>query len=81
MEPLIVAGLVLIVIGNLWFAVLAFQEGLLWGLGTLCLPFVGLVFAFNRWDITKRPLLISVVGGVLAFIGVIFSAPLQPAGT
>jgi len=42
---LIVVGGALYLIGIIWLLIKAFQESILWGLGSLLIPFVGLIFA------------------------------------
>ena len=80
MNFLVILGLVLMFVGNAWLIVLAFEESLLWGIGALCVSFVGLIFAFSRWGIAKQPFLIMVVGAILAFLGVVFGAAAPRAG-
>lgn len=47
----------------------AFRQSILWGLGSLFVPFVGLIFAIMHWADAKKPFLISLGGTVLAIIG------------
>ena len=43
------AGLVLCFLGGLWITVLAWQRGILWGLGCLFIPVIQLIYAaLNR---------------------------------
>ncbi|HEU0306599.1 MAG TPA: hypothetical protein VFR30_06485 [Lysobacter sp.] len=62
-------GVVLSVIGGLWIVVNAFRTSVLWGLGSLLVPFVSLIFALMNFSENKIPLLISVIGTVLVFTG------------
>ncbi|KRA14571.1 MULTISPECIES: hypothetical protein [unclassified Lysobacter] len=62
-------GLALSVIGGLWIIVNAFRESVLWGLGSLLIPLVALVFAIMNFSENKIPLLICVVGTVLTIMG------------
>ena len=80
MNFLVILGLVLLFIGNAWLVVLAFEESLLWGIGALCVSFVGLIFAFTRWGIAKQPFFIMVVGAILLFMGIVFGATAPHAG-
>ena len=63
-------------IGALIFAIqlliMAFKESILWGLGSLFIPFVILVFVIMNWQATKTPflryigcLVLTVIGAVL----------------
>jgi hypothetical protein len=62
-------GLVLLVIGNLWIAIKAFQEGILWGLACLIIPFASLLFVVLHWYETKVPFLIALAGTALMIFG------------
>ncbi|MEG3791758.1 hypothetical protein V1318_16695 [Lysobacter sp. CCNWLW3] len=74
-------GLGLSVIGVLWIVVNAFRESVLWGLGSLLIPLVALVFAIMNFSENKIPLLICVVGTVLTVMGMPSMAEIaaQPA--
>jgi hypothetical protein len=43
----------------------AFQTSVWWGLGSLLLPLVSLIFVIMHWPVAKKPFLISFVGTVL----------------
>ena len=47
----------------------AFKKSLIWGLGSLLIPFVILVFVFMNWADTKKPFLYSVGCWVVMMIG------------
>jgi hypothetical protein len=69
-------------VGWIWLLVVAFQESVPWGLGSLLVPFVGLIFAFLHWAEAKRPFLVWVLGIVLAVAGAALGAiAAQPAAT
>ena len=55
---LIVVGGIIAFIGSIMFLICAFKESILWGLGSLFIPIVGLVFIFTHWDETKKPFFI-----------------------
>lgn len=60
---LVVAGLFLVAIGHLWIMVLAFQEGMGWGLAILFLsPFSDFAFCCLHSDHTMKPFGILIVG-------------------
>ena len=68
----IVIGITLAVIGDLMIIIQAFKTALLWGLGILFLPIVGLVFIIIYWDKTKKyvlwlllSILFLIIGGTL----------------
>ena len=60
-------GVLLAVIGNLWIVVLAFRTGLLWGLGCLFVPLVGLVYCALNFRETWKPLVVAMIGLALFF--------------
>jgi len=60
-------GVILAVIGYLWLAWTALQESVLWGLGSLVIPLVALVFAVLYWDEAKAPFLTWIAGDILIF--------------
>jgi uncharacterized membrane protein len=66
---LFVIGLIISVIGGLWLMLEAFREHILWGLGYIFIPLVGLVFVFMHWDKAKKPFLWLVAGWILIFLG------------
>ncbi len=68
-------GLIAGATGGLWLVVVAFQEGALWGLGCVFIPFVGLVFAVLHWEDAARPFLLAVAGGVLMGVGSAMGGP------
>lgn len=47
----------------------AFQTSILWGLGSLFIPFVILAFVIMHWADTKKPFLYAVGGWVLMLVG------------
>lgn len=66
---LAILGLVLLIVGGLWLLVKAFQKSILWGLGSLFIGPVLLVFAIMHWEACKKPFLIWLAGFVLAVAG------------
>lgn len=66
MGILFLIGWAVAAIGGLWLVVVAFKESVLWGLGVLVVPFVGLFFAVTHWKEAKSPFLLSTAGAVVA---------------
>lgn len=54
---LMLFGYLGIFIFGIWMLTIAFQESVLWGLGCLFVPFVGLIFIAKHWEKTKGPFL------------------------
>ncbi|MCP4902540.1 MAG: hypothetical protein GY906_36715 [bacterium] len=78
-----ILGTILLVIGGIGslifgiqILIVAFQTHIGWGLGSLLVPGVGLVFVIMNWQKTKTPFLrslicfaVMIVGGVLSGMG------------
>jgi hypothetical protein len=75
---LFVVGMIISLVGSIWFLVVAFKESLLWGLGCLIVPFVGLFFLISHWNEAAKPFGISFGGGLLMVIGIALMGPQQP---
>ena len=63
-----VGGIVMLVFG-IMVLIKAFQTSVLWGLGSLFIPFVILIFVIKNWDDTKKPFLYYLGGLVLLIVG------------
>lgn len=63
---LLVIGALAMVIGGLWLLAVAFRESLLWGLGSLFVPFVQLVYVVRHWEDARVPFLTNLAGCALA---------------
>ena len=61
-------------IGGLWIIVLAWQKGILWGVGCLLFPFLQLLYVGLNWRETKSAFLVLLAG----FVALIVSAVLVP---
>ncbi len=61
-------GFLMSLAGSIWFLVVAFQESIAWGIGCLLCGFVGIAFLFMRWDVAKKPFLVSLGGGVFYYL-------------
>jgi hypothetical protein len=59
---LIIAGYLLLAVGAVWFLVAAFMESILWGLGCMFIPFVGLFFLILHWNRAAKPFLLQLAG-------------------
>lgn len=69
-------GILLYVVGGIWLLFAAFQEGILWGLGTLCVPFVGLIFVILHWNKGGTPFLVTIGGFLVMLTGSAMSGQL-----
>jgi hypothetical protein len=60
----------------------AFKTSVAWGLGSLIVPFVILVYVAKHWQATKQPFLrslaafaVTLVGSAISVFGAVSSAP------
>ena len=72
---LVYLGGLIAFIGGIWLLVVTFKKSILWGIGSLLLPIVGLVFVILNWDLTKKPFLVYLAGIVLLVIGLMNLPP------
>jgi len=74
-------GWIVSLVGSIMVLIKAFQKSILWGLGSLFIPFVILVFVIMNWEDTKKGFLIALAGSGVAFVGIIimvmFGAPVE----
>ena len=64
-----VVGAIISLVFTVIILIKAFKTSLLWGLGSLFIPFVILIFVIKNWADTKQPFLYAVGGWVLMLIG------------
>lgn len=62
-------GSIIAFIGNIWLLVLAFREGMVWGLAAMFVPFVMLVFVVMYFGETWQPMAINILGTLIAVMG------------
>lgn len=63
-------GVALSLVGWLWLVVNAFRESALWGIGSLLISPIALVFGLINFGQNRIPLLLCLVGIVMYFMGV-----------
>ena len=73
-------GMIIMAIGAIgglvfWIQILivAFKKHIGWGLGSLFIPFVGLVFVFMKWQETKTPFLRALICFAVQIVGMVMS--------
>jgi hypothetical protein len=64
------SGIALLVVTHIWLVIRIFEQSAWWGLGTLFIPFVGLLAVVQFWQKTKRSFIgrLICIGIVLASI-------------
>lgn len=72
---LMIIGAVGLLVGGVWFLATTFQEGIVWGLACIFVPFVALVFLVMHWDRAGKPFLIQVASLVPLFLGAFLASP------
>lgn len=66
---LMLIGFLVSLIYGIILIVKAFQASILWGLGYLFVPFVGLIFIITHWDEAGKPFLLSLLSIPLYLLG------------
>lgn len=66
---LLAVGLIVYLIAGVVLLAKAFKVSASWGIGTLLIPLVGVIFIFKHWDDTKNTFFGIVAGMVLIFAG------------
>lgn len=61
-------GRVLCFFGGLWIVVLAWQKGILWGVGCLLFPFLQLIYVALNWKQTKSAFYLLLAGFAAFFL-------------
>jgi hypothetical protein len=66
---ILVVGLIIMLVGGIWILVNAFKTSIWWGLGSLFVPFVSLIFVIMNWQDNKKPFFISLIGAAIYGVG------------
>jgi hypothetical protein len=76
---LTVGGVASMLVGGLMVLIAAFKESVLWGVGYIFVPLVGLVFVILHWDKAGQGFLISLAGAGAMLLGTVLGgAPVLP---
>jgi len=67
------AGIAMLVF-SIQILIMAFKTSIGWGLGSLLIPFVILVFVFKHWSETKKPFLYTLACLPVYIIGFVLMA-------
>jgi hypothetical protein len=68
----VLAGIGMLIFG-IQILITAFKTSIGWGLASLLIPFVILVFVAKHWQETKTPFLRSLIAFVVAMVGTAIS--------
>jgi hypothetical protein len=77
---LISIGMGLGLLGGIWLLIVAFKESIWWGLGSLFIPLVSLIFVVLHWSVAKTPFLISLVSIAMVIAGAFMTGLVSSAG-
>jgi hypothetical protein len=72
---LVMIGLIIFVIGGIWFLVESFRESIWWGLGCLLISPVQVIFLFVHWSVAGKPFGMQMLGLVCLLIGGVMQDP------
>ena len=71
---MMIVGGAMTVIAWIWVVVIAFREdGFLWGIGSLLIGLVALIYMLMHFDECRTPFWLTVAGIILAVIGIMIS--------
>ena len=62
-------GTITVMVGLIRFIIAAFNEGALWGIGSLVFPLIALVYLIVHWIDGWRPALTAAVGYGIVILG------------
>ncbi|MEM7146253.1 MAG: hypothetical protein AAF591_14035 [Verrucomicrobiota bacterium] len=68
---LLFVGAIISLVYAIFILVNAFKKSILWGLGSLFVPFVGLIFVIMHWDQNKQPFIRYLIGVAISIVGAV----------
>ena len=71
---LMVVGYIFALVCGIWLLVVTFQTSIGWGIGSLLVPFVSLIFVITHWDVAKKPFLYNLCAIPVILIGIALKA-------
>lgn len=72
-------GIIVSLVGELMFLVVAYKRSLLWFLGCLFIPIVCWIFFFLNMKTTAKPFILQVMGLLLAGLGSYMAGIIWPS--
>ena len=79
MIALVYLGGLIALVAGIWLLVVAFKTSVWWGLGSLLIGPVALVFVIMHWQVAKKPFLIQLVGVAICAIGILMAPEVKEA--
>lgn len=71
---LLLIGCLISLVSGIVILVEAFKTHILWGLGSLFIPIVALVFVLVHWNRAGKAFLVNLLGGFLIFMARVMGA-------
>ncbi|MEI8669936.1 hypothetical protein P4S65_17980 [Pseudoalteromonas sp. B131b] len=68
-EVLSIIGIIIVVVGGIFLLIETFRESILWGIGCILISPISLLFIVLHWDVSKKPVVIQIVGLIIMFFG------------
>lgn len=75
---LILSGLLAVIAGLVWLIALAFETSLLWGVGSILLPPVAVLYVARHWAVARKAVGLSALGVIPLVIGLTMLASQHP---
>ena len=66
-----IIGVIIMIIGFIMLLIVAFKKNIWWGLGSIFVPFVALIFLIMNWQKGKKSFFIWLAGFVLYIVGIV----------
>lgn len=79
-DLLIILGGIVALVGHIMVLLVAFRVSILWGLGCLCIPLIGLIFIITHFEESKGALYAYLLGIALQLAGFMFFGGHYPYG-
>jgi hypothetical protein len=73
---ILIIGIIIMIVGGIMLLIVAFKENIWWGLGSIFVPFVALIFVIMHWQKSKKPFFIWLGGLVVYIIGMVLGGAL-----
>lgn len=68
-DAIMIIGVIIAIIGGILFLIETFKESILWGIGCIILGPISIIFAILHWDVSKKPVVIQLIGFAVMLLG------------
>lgn len=73
---LVIVGVIIMIVGGIMLLIVAFKESIWWGLGSIFVPIVALVFLIMHWQKAKKSFFIWLAGFAVSILGTVLGGSL-----